>query len=205
MDKKKRNKYINEILPILDNDFEYFVFNYGLYNYMSLEDMEDMKSECLVAIIETIEKFDVKRGVKLTTYIRPRINGFFKDYLRKNSSNRHKEIAFFTNQKNTIDELNYCNEYKKKLVLNNENTAIDLKVIVNKPFDYCLLVFIFGLPDKQLYLIIEHYFYNKSIKELTEELELNYDAGWLYQIRRKALSNLKNVLDNRKKKGDQNE
>ena len=87
-------KRLMQAIVILDKELSYFISKYNLFAFMSKEDIEDMRSDCIVVLIGTVKKFDPSLGYKLGTYIRHRIKGFFKDYLKKENKIRTIAVSY---------------------------------------------------------------------------------------------------------------
>ncbi len=58
--------YINEILPAFDKLVENLIFMHGFANIYG--SYEDLKSDCITFLYETLHKFDASRGTKAFSY-----------------------------------------------------------------------------------------------------------------------------------------
>ncbi len=202
--KSQRDNLILEGLTILNKEAEIFVNRYMLRRFMSKEDIEDMKSDCIIEIINKIESYDPTKA-KLGTYLGPRIKGSFKDFLRKQDTVKkgetkyfietfHKEIVelFSLDSKGVtvfLKNLKIPNEHLKEICFN----ISDDDSILN----YHLFESLIDLPDKRIYILLGYYILDKNIKELADELDLSAKSGWIYKLKRDSLKYLKETLTER--------
>lgn len=205
MTKQELDKFILEGVSILDNELDFFKSRYNLCKFMSIQDIEDMRSDCILCLIDTIKRFDVERNFKLATFIRPRIKGFFKDYLKKENRNKILYQDFMDiNIPNRIEHIKRLNKNQ----LDSLVSTLDLSNDKIKEIDQCLkdlditdfseelINGISSLDKKRLYIIVGYYFLDKDIKDIADELGFSDNSGWIYKVKRKAIKQLKERLFN---------
>lgn len=203
MTKKEKDKLILEGYSLVVRLHRSFVSTYYLTKYLSKEDIEDMRQDCVIEIIRKINTFDPSRKVKLTTYLTPRIIGFFKDSLIREKQRRQPDlekllgsitssigVVFESNEKGVskeLERLNITNIDIKNLILD-----LDCSVEVVGIFES-----LDDKPDVRMQVILGFYLLNKSIKELSNELGYSTQAGWVYRLKREGIEQLKNILRER--------
>lgn len=201
MENSVRNKLIEQSLETIDKELKFFSNKHYLYRFMSKEDIEDMRSECILNLINTIEKFNSNRDIKLNTYIIPRIKGFFKDYLNKMRKEKERKNEALINEiSKKIDNLlkldnNQIILYLKELHLSKDNIRDicmelpETEIISSHIYDSLL-----ELPDNLIYTIIGFYLLDKSIKEISYDLNISPNSGWIYRIKKQSIKYLRNRL-----------
>jgi RNA polymerase sigma factor (sigma-70 family) len=202
--KRNREKLILAGLKQVEKVHSIFVYRYQLFKRMSKDDLADMKQDCVVEMIHAVDRFDPSKNVKLSTYLNPRIQGFFKDALKKQTKQRAlKQIEFI---EESIDFI--CGEMDEVLSLNKEQAIILLEElnITNDNIEDLLIdishnansyeVFdsLASLPDTRIYIILGYYVMDKSIKELSTELGFKPDTGWVYRMKREGIEKLQELL-----------
>lgn len=199
MDIKTRNTIVIKALPAINKEVTYFTNKYRLKSFMSSEEIEDMKSDCIVHIIKLIEeKFDVNKKVKVFTYIQPRIIGFLKDHIRlRQREARQKEVI--QGVINTIDIL--FSMKRKAITMYMKNLNIDKDKCIQEMYidmadmEYDdLLNCVCEMPKDSIYIVVAYYLMDKNIKTIAEELDVSATSGWVYKIKKEALKYLKKRL-----------
>ncbi|MCK9369461.1 hypothetical protein M0R04_05945 [Candidatus Dojkabacteria bacterium] len=195
--KSKRDELIKEGTLIVDKLLSCFTKKHHLYAFMSKEDIEDMRSACIVEIITRIDCFDSSRDVKLLTYLYPRINGFFKDYLSKEIRHRKTETGFILDRLSEVID-NYLDFSSEQAIqyLKNETMCIgtindDISTILSNELRKSLS----ELDKEMVYVILGVYILNKNIIAIAKELDYSETSGWVYKIKKKALVRLKESLE----------
>lgn len=203
MKKKCRDKLIFDGIQIVNNICSVFINKYQLYNFMSKEDLEDLNQDCIIEMINVVNRFDTKRNLKLITYLTPRIQGFLKDQLKKLNKQKMLELPKLVNiseyLKHTINEVFSLNKQQlvlkiKELNLTNskiKNISIDIS---NNEYTYEIFDSLFFLPNVRIYIILSYYILDKSIKEVSKELNFNPNTGWVYRMKREGIKELKRLL-----------
>lgn len=202
MDIKTRNRYVEEGLKYLDIELKKIIGRYNLRKYMYPEDIEDMRSDCIIEMIRYIEDFDPTRDVKLRTYLTPRIHGFFIDSLRKMSKIRNKESEYAVEKisqsvldvfklpqkqaETVFDSYNLTSENVKELYID----LYEQGVLPNQTLYQSMM----ELSDRRIYILLSFYILNKSIKEISDNLGFSVTSGWVYKMHRQCLSHLKEKL-----------
>jgi len=82
----RENIYVSEIFPAFDKLVENLIFIHGFKS--SHSSFEDLKSDCVVFLYETINKFDHTRGTKAFSYF----NVVAKNWLIIKSKQRTKQL-----------------------------------------------------------------------------------------------------------------
>lgn len=205
---KIREKQILEGLELVKKVHSIYKLKYALYKKMSKEDLDDMLQDCIVEMIRAVDRFDENRGVKLLTYLNPRIRGSLTDTLRKLSKESAMRQPAFMDV--SIDFI--CGEIDNIMSLNKDQAYIKLDKL-NLSEDYIQDIFIdissdsqsyeifdslTDLPDVRIYIILSYYVMNKSIKEISKELGFNPDTGWIYRLKREGIDKLKELLIDKK-------
>jgi len=200
----KRKTLILEGYKLVEKVHAIFVNKYQLYKYLSPDDLADMKQDCVVEMIKAVDRYDSKRGVKLTTYLNPRLQGFFKDQLKKQAKARALRQTDYLDI--TLDFV--CCEIDEVLSLNREQATIrldqlnisndviqDILLDISDNSDsYEIFDSLASLPDTRIYIILGYYVMNKSIKELSKELGFSPDTGWVYRMKREGIVKLQSLL-----------
>ena len=196
-----REELLNEGMDTTVKLFNTFVKQHKLRSFMSREDLEDMKQECLIEMIKVVdEKFDPSRGYRLATYLGPRINGFMKDYIGLLVKHREPDnevaVELFTARishvvrmpkpqvQAEIDKLNLGDDQVKDLMLDLAHFKDGFEIVEA----------LTSLPDSSLTVILGYYVLNQSIQELSEQHGFDPGAGWLSKIKREGIETLKQIL-----------
>lgn len=205
---KIREKRILEGLELVKKLHSIYKLKYTLYKRMSKEDLDDMLQDCTVEMIRAVDRFDENRGVKLSTYLNPRIRGSLTDTLRKLS----KEIAMRQPAAMDVSVDFVCGEIDNIMSLNKEQAYIKLEklnlsedhiqdILIDISSDgqsYEIFDSLTNLPDVRIYIILGYYIMNKSIKEISKELGFNPETGWIYRLKREGIVKLKELLIDKK-------
>lgn len=202
--KKDREKLILNGLSQVEKVHSIFTYRYQLFKRMSPDDLQDMKQDCVVEMIHAVDRFDVSKNVKLSTYLNPRIQGFFKDYLKKQTKQRAmRELEFLEGSvdfiQGEIDEVLSLNKDQAILLLEKLNITNDIMEdilidISHNVDSYEIFDSLTALPDTRIYIILGYYVMNKSIKELSAELGFKPDTGWVYRMKREGIEKLQELL-----------
>jgi len=202
--KTNRKELILKGMKQVETVHSIFMHRYQLFKYMSKEDLADMKQDCIVEMIHAVDRFDPLKNVKLSTYLNPRIQGFFKDFLKKQTKQRAlKQVEILEESLDFV-----CGEMEEVLSLNKEQAIVlleqlnitsdnmeDLLIDISHNVDsYEIFDSLTTLPDTRIYIILGYYVMNKSIKELSAELGFKPDTGWVYRMKREGIEKLQELL-----------
>jgi len=201
---KNREQLILDGLKQVEKVHSIFVYRYQLFKHMSKDDLADMRQDCVVEMIHAVDRFDPGKKVKLATYLNPRIQGFFKDALKKRTKQRALRQAEFA----TVSVDFVCGEIDEVLALSKEQATVlleklnitndimeDMLVDISHNVDsYEIFDSLASLPDTRIYIILGYYVMNKSIKELSAELGFKPDTGWVYRMKREGIEKLQGLL-----------
>lgn len=198
--KKQNNKDITEGIRIVNTVLDYYIGRFGLRGFMSVEDIEDMRQEGMVEMLHYYKhKYDPTRA-QFNTILVPRIKGFFIDYLQKQGCLRkitcehaidlvseEIENVFQSSVDETtaiVDRLHLMSGDIQEIVvsLSDDELMNDIK--------FSLL----ALPEIKLKIILSYYLFNKSIKEISKELNYDEDSGWVYKMKKQAINKIKQQL-----------
>lgn len=183
----------------VDALFSKFKASSGYVKYMSSEDLEDLKQDSIVYALQVMKNYDPNRG-QICTYLTPYIRGFYQNYVIKQISvaGHNKTLYSGIIEKQKVDT-NIDDEcYFMMLNFDRESVMASLEKMF-KYSDLCEFIELFkDLSDKALYIIVNHYFLEKSMKKIS--IELGYKTTFqVYEIRKKALEKLKGkILLNRR-------
>jgi RNA polymerase sigma factor (sigma-70 family) len=197
----EQDKLTNEGMDIVVRVCNFWVNRYQLNNYLSKEDIEDLKQECSLSVLKVIKNFDSTKGVKLASYLRPRIDGTIKDCLAAmNLDNRivteltlieiNSHLDCFrgmTNEQVTIklDSLNTSRIKEIVVELGNQDFAREI-------FDAMLL-----LGESKKEVIVGYYLLDETIKDMSERHGFSPDSGWMYRLKREGIIRLREILKER--------
>lgn len=111
-DKSRETIYVHEILPAFDKLVENLIFIQG-FN-ISHGNFDDLKSDCVTFLFETLKKFDASRGTKAFSYF----NVVAKNWLIVKNRQRAKSAKRMC----SIDDKDAINEIE---LLDLENYSVD--------------------------------------------------------------------------------
>lgn len=205
---KIREERILSGLELVTKIHNIYTHRYQLFKRFSKDELDDMKQDCVVEMIYAVDRFDPSRNVKLSTYLNPRIQGFFKDELKKSSKLRMLQqtdlvdvsFDFVCKEIDEVLSLNKDQAYLRldSLNLSNDNIQDILLDVSSDQNSYEIFDSLTLLPDIRIYIILSYYIMNKSIKELSKELGFNPDTGWIYRMKREGIKKLKELLVHKK-------
>jgi len=197
----QKNNLIQEGIVIVNKLFNSFVHTHRLKAFLSKEDLEDMKQDCYVEMIEVVNnKFKPCKGYKLSTYLTPRITGFMKDHigniLKRQEPDNEFAIEIFASKIRSMVDLpqQQISLEVEKLGLTNcqiEDLMLDLSRYEN---GYEIVESLAKLPEACLTVILGYYILRQSIQELSVQYGFSSEAGWLYKIKREGIEMLKRTL-----------
>lgn len=197
-----REERILYSVELIDKELSIFSSKYKISKFMSKQDIEDMRSGCILEIIQAIDRFDESKNVKLITFLCPRIRGFFKDFLRKENKIKYISISDLVESMGPkIDKVfsldnNNINDYLNDLKLDNiDYQTIYLDITkAERTLSEQITDSLIGMPAIRSYIILSYYILDNSIKEISEELGVNYSSGWVHKLKRKSLEMLRDKL-----------
>jgi RNA polymerase sigma factor (sigma-70 family) len=208
MTKEQHNKLIDEGIETINKIYNWFIYRYNLYSYMSKEDLEDMKQDAFIEMVHVIDnKFDLEKKNKLSTYLTPRITGFFKDYIKQHLQRKDINISLVLINETTSDEfidssINIDNLKIAQLKdMLNQLDISDPEIIndiLNEscryPELYEILQAMTCITYNTKIIILSYYFLDRSIVEIAKLLDLNPDTGFIYRIKRQGIQKLREEL-----------
>ena len=103
-DTELRNRIIESYLYIIKVNLKKFYF-LALHN----NDIDDITSECVIELINCIDRYDINRGILFETYASVRIRGTIIDYLRRNDwmpRNARKRVSEVEDAEQSFAEIN---------------------------------------------------------------------------------------------------
>lgn len=122
------------------------VFGYVMNRVQNRVDAEDITSEVFLKLISKSDEFDLKRP-GASTYIFRVMQTTLTDFYRKNR-------MVYTTLEEIVDEVEETEDMDD--VLESLNKALDV------------------LPERELAIVILHYFHGLSHKEIAEKMHLSY-------------------------------
>ena len=206
---KVRKDRILEGFELVKKLHNIYIHRYQLFRYMSKDDLEDIRQDCVVEMIHAVDRFDVSKNVKLTTYLNYRIQGFFKDVFKHYAKQRQLSnkdtldisLDFVCKEINEILDLNkkqaflYFSELNVSKKDSIKNVLLDISYTQDS---YEIFDSLTSLPDSRIYIILGYYIMNKSIKEISQELGFGPDTGWVYRMKRESIAKLQKLLIKKK-------
>ena len=189
---------VNEGIKIVNILFNKFITTYHPYQYLSKEDLEDIKQDTYIVMLKEIERYDGRN--KLSTFLTQRIKGCFIDCLRSIGRQKEKEANLllenvYTNINSILgmrEEEFIC--YLNMLNLPNNTFKEAFFEISNEQYTNEILEAIFNLPSKRIHILLGYYLLDKSIKDISAELGFNEDSGWVYKMKRESVERLQKIL-----------
>lgn len=207
-----REKKINIGIDLADRYLSIAIKKYNLIHYMSKEDIEDMRQDCVVQVIEAVNRY--RGGVKLTTFLVPRICGFYIDYIRKRSSNRRHENMYYYQQTAIFKDQDFTSKFLPIVLMTDEQAmeyldGLDINddiynIIGNLPHSNEFISIMSTFSSIKVYVILNHFILNKSIKKISSELGFSYSGGRAYKIKREVVDQVKKMMLIKTKIGDSN-
>lgn len=211
MTQEQRNKLVTNGIEIVNKIYSWFTYRYNLYSYMSKEDLEDMKQDAIVEMLYVVDnKFDETKKNKLSTYLTPRITGFFKDHIKKLLQRKDIDISLVLINDTVPNELtdNLCS------FINVDSLKIEqlqdmlsclgisdpdiINDILNESCKYPelneILQAMTCITHNTKVIILSYYLLDKSIVEIARLLDLNPDTGFIYRVKRQGIQQLKDEL-----------
>jgi len=108
--KVKNEIYIKEILPAFDKLAENLIFIHGFIKTIHTHSYEDLKSDCVSFLFETLHKFDHTRGSKAFSYCNVVAKNWLIIQSKKSSKNKKRLVSLdaeYESGTSEIDLLNY--------------------------------------------------------------------------------------------------
>jgi RNA polymerase sigma factor (sigma-70 family) len=194
--KTKKQLQIEEGIKIVNILYNKFMFELQPFKYLSKEDLEDIKQDAYIKMIETIDRYDESRGTQLSTFITPRIRWFFFDCLRKLSREQKIDTdlkvslayEWLKETEGTLDIL------LNVVQLSNNTSDESLVDLFDSSKGMALIDCLMSLPRDRAYVLLGHYVFDKPIKEISDELGFTIDSGWIYKVKKDSLDYLKKNL-----------
>jgi len=198
---KHKKSLVDEGIKVVDILYNKFLRDKQPYKYLSTEELEDIKQSAYLKMLETVKRYDIKRGTKLSTFLTPRIMWFFIDCLRKITKERRADaeirVGIVFNESIESQE-----QAGKQLFISFD--FVETQDTILKDFSFLIddndenaevIDCICSLPQERVYLLLEYYIKEKPIKEISEELGYDIGSGWIYKLKEKTLDNLRQNLN----------
>lgn len=204
MNIKQRNDLVVKSLGTIYNEVYRFVGQYGLRRFMSQEEVEDMRSSCVLHMIPVIGKFNINKNAKLKTYVCTRSKWFLLDYIKKEWKIKKLETDYAVEKvASKVNEVFILSEKQaEKMFSSYSLTSDNVKELYAQMCDVGLFPNqeLFNamnkLSNKRIYVLLSFYVLNKSVKEISNQLGLSETSGWVYRMRKYCIEHLQEQLDN---------
>ena len=201
MKQNKRNLLIFEGIQIVNSIVGSCMKRYQLHLYMSREDLQDLKQECLICMIGCIDRkensFDPNKG-QLSTFLSPRIHGFIKDYIDKFQKAKYINLPEVREMlKYKMEKLRHMPLTQVKLegtTLTNDKATELVFEIATSEHTYAIMEAMMQLPELRRGVLFSYYCMNQSVREIAIAQGVSHQAGWVYQLRKEGLKMLKDIL-----------
>jgi len=200
LSKTNRENAILEGLELLERTLSIFLKKHSLYSMLSKEDIEDIKSEATINMIQAVDRFDKKKNVKLSTFLYSRLMGSFKDSLNTMVGKGNINIQSSIDSKISTQIENIFNLSPNQAIAMCKNIKIhDIAMCENDMafITQNLFYSISKLPDIKAYVLLSFYTLDKSVREISEDIGLSETSGMVYRIKRNAIQTLKQELKNK--------
>jgi RNA polymerase sigma factor (sigma-70 family) len=178
---EKRDKLIKDHINL--------AYSFAQKSYRSMRglyELEDLISYACFGLIDAAEKYDETRQIKFSTYAHTRIHGAIIDWMRgenwfsqRNEKSKKLRMHSIEEEGFDIDSLNMCDDVVWESFLRDYSTDILYKAINS-------------LSEKEKIVIIQYYFYNRTISDIMREMKMSHTGGLC--IKKRALQKLYNNL-----------
>lgn len=192
-----KNELIKEGTKTVNIIFAMFKNRHHLYNVLSREELEDMKQEGMLSMLQKIDGFEPERGFTLTTFLSQRILGTFKDYIKKELTREKRQAVIIKQIKETYtpfgppDNVGQYALTLKNLKITKKLTK-DLDIYIEEIDNHDIIEAIGELTDKEKYIIVNYYVLGRKVKDIA--YELGYSLGWVSNIKMKGIRKLQKLL-----------
>ncbi len=199
-----RNKYVDKGIEVAEIVYKYYVGRYQLSNFMSAEDLDDLRQECMVEMLSTLNRYDPSKA-RVNTFLTHRLRGFIKDYLKKQSKARKFTSKYIIEVMNDSPyDVFSASQEKISILLSNLNVS-DKKIkelhinFTNEEDLHDIIEILPSLSEDKIFIILSYYLQEKTIKEITEDLGFSLDSNYVYKLKKEAISHLKNKIKEKRK------
>jgi len=103
--------YVNEILPAFNKLAENLIFIHGFIKTINTSSYENLKSDCVSFLFETLHKFDHTRGSKAFSYFNVVAKNWLIIQSKKSSKNKKRLISLDAQMESTAQSINFLNYF----------------------------------------------------------------------------------------------
>ena len=103
--------YVNEILPAFNKLAENLIFIHGFIKTINTSSYENLKSDCVSFLFETLHKFDHTRGSKAFSYFNVVAKNWLIIQSKKSSKNKKRLISLDAQMESTAKSINFLNYF----------------------------------------------------------------------------------------------
>ena len=165
-------------------------YNYGF-------EYEDLVNEGVKGIYNAIRLFDFDKNISFQTFLEFKVRGAILDFIRSYNylARTHyvklkkddKDIRIIFLGEYSIDEL-----FKKEIIYDNFEDIVNKHINIEKINIILKKVINYYLTERQRKVIIKYYFENKTLLQISNELQINETTASFH--RKKAINKLKKLL-----------
>ena len=103
--------YVNEILPAFNKLAENLILIHGFIKTINTSSYENLKSDCVSFLFETLHKFDHTRGSKAFSYFNVVAKNWPIIQSKKSSKNKKRLISLDAQMESTAKSINFLNYF----------------------------------------------------------------------------------------------
>lgn len=204
-DEKSRGKLIEYYTPFLKSVVS------KIYSKLPNNiDISDLKNYAALGLVDAIEKYNHKRGIKFETYASIRIRGAIIDEMRKedwlprslrSKANQQKNTALLDQEATSYAMMSLDDpDFQQSMAHNNRNSNIEDPVMVSATPDFvddienkiCITKSLMKLSQQQRKVIYLYYFKGNTFKEIGQVMDITESR--VSQIHKQSLAALKKQL-----------
>lgn len=158
-------------------------------NYSSFDNKEDLLSEGILGLINSIEKYDESFGVPFGIFAKRGIMNFISSFVRKEG----KRQVFSLDEKIELDDIG--NKEAKINTLYEDEGFEDN--VIDKLQQEEALKLVYSLPDKYKKVFIMYFGLNSSMSYTQEEVAdfLGYSRSGITMIIKRNAKKIKNIME----------
>lgn len=196
--KKNRDELIKKGIIVVDIILNKMIYPLRLNNFMSPEDIEDMRQEGMLQMIEIIDnRYDPEKKVQIDTYLSRSLEGFFLNYTKKEYKRQKAESQqvddYVELLNSSVLDTEFCFLFDKyphvKILFDNlELDSKETHLLME------ILEYINELPENLYNVVIEHYFFGKTIVQIEKEMNYSNNSGWVNKMKNEAINKLKQKI-----------
>jgi hypothetical protein len=103
--------YVNEILPAFNKLAENLIFIHGFIKTINTSSYENLKSDCVSFLFETLHKFDHTRGSKAFSYFNVVAKNWLIIQSKKSSKNKKRLVSLDDQLESSANHANFLNYF----------------------------------------------------------------------------------------------